>query len=198
MSTSTSRRFVLLLAVICLTKGILVVSLSSSSSLIKVYSILVCFFSQVTLFNLSFQNGQRGANLRGNVNATKLQGPDEIAHGRLTSERGFKITLKHMGRDTTYNAIFERAARKWEKIIVGDLPDVPRRSSTSHSWFGNTFKEKINVDIDDVLIGYEMEEIDGKGGVLGHAGPVYTRTDDPSKVTAISGIMKFDKVDFSE
>lgn len=103
-----------------------------------------------------------------------------------------------MGKDTTYNSIFEQAARRWEKIIVGDLPDVPRRRSSSHSWFGNDFREKVNVDIDDVLIGYEMEDIDGEGGILGYAGPVYTRTADRSKITAISGIMKFDKVDFRE
>ena len=100
-----------------------------------------------------------------------------------------------MGDDTTYNHIFEKAARKWEKIIIGDLPDVPKRSSSSHSWFGSDFDERVNVDIDDVLIGYEIETIDGEGKILGFAGPVYRRTDNGS-ISAISGIMKFDKEDF--
>jgi hypothetical protein len=124
---------------------------------------------------------------------------NDISNGEPTfaSNSGFKITLMHMGTDTTYNAIFENAARKWERIIVGDLPDIPRQSSSSHSWFGSDFDRKVNIDIDDVLIGYEMEEVDGRGGVLGYAGPVYKRSDD-NAVSAISGIMKFDKDDFAK
>jgi hypothetical protein len=114
-----------------------------------------------------------------------------------TTQGDFKITLMHMGTDTTYNKIFEKAAKRWEKIIVGGLPDVPKQSSSSHSWFGTDFDQMVNVDIDDVLIGYEMEKIDGKGDVLGYAGPVYSRKSGGS-ISAISGIMKFDKEDFAE
>lgn len=109
----------------------------------------------------------------------------------------FQITLMNMGSDTTYNHIFEKAARRWEKIIVGDLPDVPKQASSSHSWFGSDFDKRVNIDIDDILIGYEMERIDGEGKVLGYAGPVFKKQEGNS-IRAISGIMKFDKDDFDK
>ena len=83
--------------------------------------------------------------------------------------------------------------------------------------------EKVNVDIDDMLIGWAMKDIDGSGNTLGCAGkksfqyllvlllasimfilrlfintlgPVYSRGDDRTYQTAISGIMKFDIADF--
>jgi len=108
----------------------------------------------------------------------------------------FNIALVNMGEDTSYDHLFKRAATKWEQIVIGDLPDMPQRSYSAHDWFGNEWEETVNVDIDDVLIGYSTENIDGLGGVLGFAGPIYSRRSDDS-VTAVSGVMKFDGVDFS-
>jgi hypothetical protein len=114
-----------------------------------------------------------------------------------SSSGQFKITLMNMGSDKTYNHIFEKAARRWEQIIIGDLPDVPKQSSSSHSWFGSDFDKRVNIDIDDILIGYGMERIDGEGKVLGYAGPVFKKQEGNS-IRAISGIMKFDKDDFDK
>ena len=140
---------------------------------------------------------------------------------------GFSITMMNMGSGgSRYANIFRRAAQKWEKIIIGDLPNEPKRRNSSHSWFGDVWEQKVNVDIDDVLIGWAMEDIDGPGDTLGYAGkksfyysllmlasniklisrplhhnspgPVYSRGDDRTYETAISGVMKFDIADFSE
>jgi hypothetical protein len=91
---------------------------------------------------------------------------------KLRGQRsGFSITLMNMGAGgRRYANIFKRAARKWEKIIIGDLPNEPKKRSSSHSWFGDVWEEKVNVDIDDVLIGWAMEDIDGSGNTLGYAG----------------------------
>jgi len=132
-----------------------------------------------------------GSFLRGSSTTHQASSHDS----RAMKAGNFKISLMHMGTDKSYNHIFEKAARRWERIIVGDSKDVPKKSSSSHSWFGSDFDQKVNVDIDDVLIGYQMEKVDGRGGVLGFAGPVYRRKDQGS-ITAISGIMKFDKEDF--
>jgi hypothetical protein len=87
------------------------------------------------------------------------------------TKSGFSITLMNMGSGgRRYEQIFKRAARKWEMIIIGDLPNEPKKRSSSHSWFGDEWEEKVNVDIDDVLIGWAMEDIDGSGKTLGYAG----------------------------
>lgn len=103
----------------------------------------------------------------------------------------------NMGTDKSYDRLFEKAARRWEQIIIGDLPDVEKQINPSHDWFGDEWKDAspVNVDVDDVLIGYSIERIDGENGVLGFAGPVFSRETRDS-VTAISGIMKFDIEDF--
>jgi hypothetical protein len=81
---------------------------------------------------------------------------------------GFSITMMNMGSGgRRYEHIFQRAAHKWEKIIIGDLPNEPKKRSSSHSWFGDVWEEKV---IDDVLIGWAMEDIDGSGSTLGYAG----------------------------
>ena len=103
----------------------------------------------------------------------------------------------NMGDDKSYDDLFRSAAEKWQKIVVGDLPDTPKQMSASHDWFGNEWGNHppVNIDIDDVLIGYSITSIDGLSGTLGFAGPVYSRQSKEA-VTAISGIMKFDKADF--
>lgn len=45
--------------------------------------------------------------------------------------------------------------------------------------------------MDDLVIGFTMENIDGPGSILGSAGPLHTRTDG----TPLSGQMKFDTSD---
>ena len=123
---------------------------------------------------------------------------DNMDYPSGSSSGQFKITLMNMGFESKYDNIFVKAARRWEKIIVGDLPNVPKQSSSNHDWFGSEFDKRVNIDIDDILIGYQMETIDGEGSVLGYAGPVYRKKVGGSSVRALSGIMKFDKDDFDK
>ena len=111
----------------------------------------------------------------------------------------FTITLMNMGTNTSYDHLFKKAARRWEQIVIGDLSDEVKRANPTHDWFGDEWPnaDPVNVDIDDVLIGYSMETVDGLNGILGFAGPVYSRESDDS-ISAVSGIMKFDKEDFDE
>ena len=95
----------------------------------------------------------------------------------------FNIAFKNMGKENMYNGAFEKARSKFEKMIVGDLSDHPKISDSGsdqeHDWFAGTWPDqKVNTYIDDVLIGYEITDIDGPGNVLGFAGPLFIRLDD--------------------
>ena len=111
---------------------------------------------------------------------------NDVNRGAHRSE--FSITLMNMGSGgRRYENIFQRAARKWEKIIIGDLPNERKvRNTSSHSWFGDVWEEKVNVDIDDVLIGWSMEDIDGYGSTLGYAGKKFFENNNPSLFFACS------------
>jgi hypothetical protein len=97
--------------------------------------------------------------------------------------------------DTPQNLVnaFTEAKARWESIILNDLPDFGKQSSLDFDWFGGVFSSGYNEAVDDVVIGYAIQTIDGMGGTLGRAGPVYIRNDD----SPISGIMQFDIDDFS-
>jgi hypothetical protein len=87
---------------------------------------------------------------------------------------GFDIEFVFKG-DQQYSSAFEKAAERWERIIVDDLPDVGK--------------------IDDLRIQVHVANIDGAGGVLGQAAPTFVRTDGglPCK-----GLMRFDVSDVAD
>jgi hypothetical protein len=126
-------------------------------------------------------------------------GLDDTVENEPDTGTPFTIALMNMGTDTSYDHLFKKAARRWEQIVIGDLPDVEKRTNPTHDWFGDQWPnaDPVNVGIDDILIGYSMETVDGLNGVLGFAGPVYSRESNDS-ISAVSGIMKFDKEDFDE
>eukprot|EP00978_Attheya_sp_CCMP212_P048160 scaffold479774_cov55-Attheya_sp.AAC.3 len=107
----------------------------------------------------------------------------------------FNITLINMGSNTAYDKEFEAAKNRWQSIIVNDLSDVGKQRSANFDFFQNAFGKSraYNGPVDDVVIGYEIGYIDGRGGTLGFAGPRYSRR---SSKTVISGIMKFEAADF--
>jgi len=129
-------------------------------------------------------------------------------------ESNFQIQLVNMGEQvsassniiaaTNTNAInnidryqraLERAAERWQLVIVGDLPGFAE--GLVDDWFGGTFAPRtFNGAVDDLVIGFEIAPtIDGPGGVLGSAGPVFVRTGGPGDGRPISGIMRFDGAD---
>jgi hypothetical protein len=52
----------------------------------------------------------------------------------------YKITLINMGAPQQYEAIFEKAAAKWESIITADLTDRAASDAPAKGWFDGFFK----------------------------------------------------------
>ena len=112
----------------------------------------------------------------------------------------FNIELINMGGtepNPRYVEAFVKAAERWSKVIVNDLqPDFG--AGLVDDWFGGAFgSSTYNGPVDDLVIGYRIGTIDGPGGVLGAAGPVFVRRDRSNNpVGTISGVMEFDAADF--
>jgi len=94
-----------------------------------------------------------------------------------TPPAGFSIELVISGMTAEQEQIFRQAARRWEQIITGDLPDA--------SYGGQ--------QIDDVRIAASAVYIDGPGNILGQAGPVAWR----ASGLPYYGAMEFDTADLA-
>jgi hypothetical protein len=90
----------------------------------------------------------------------------------------FDIRLRFSGLNSTQQAIFEQAAARWESIIVGDLPNATYNG----------------LSVDDLLIEARGVYIDGRGNILGQAGPDRYRY---SSGLPYHGVMEFDSADLS-
>lgn len=103
------------------------------------------------------------------------------------------------GGNTPYDDTFENAKRRWECVIVGDVPDISG-SSAPPNWFWNPawgvwpYPVVVTGPIDDIVIGYSIEFIDGVGSILGSAGMRYFRN---AGGLPISGFMRFDSADIA-
>ena len=101
---------------------------------------------------------------------------ESLKYQKKPIEKAFSISLLNMGQEHKYDEAFEKAKQKLEKIIIGVLVDQQANSSPLHDWFAGTWPDNpVNVHIDDILIGYEVTNIDGIEKTLGFAGPVYVR-----------------------
>jgi hypothetical protein len=110
----------------------------------------------------------------------------------------YKIEVIDMGTgitDPRYVEAFQDAATRWSKVVVGDVPDVA--AGITSDLFSGQFSQPYNGAVDDLVIGYEIANtIDGPGGTLGSAGPVFVRRDRFGRpLTTISGVMRFDGQD---
>ncbi|GMQ31079.1 leishmanolysin-related zinc metalloendopeptidase [Algoriphagus confluentis] len=115
--------------------------------------------------------------------ATTAGGPDR---GR------FNITLKFLTPVTERQfQVFDEAAGRWEGIIIGDVPSI---TGTLPSAFEGLPPVANNETIDDIIIEVALIPIDGPGGTLGAAGPVFVRNVDNLPVT---GVMFFDTDDLA-
>ena len=112
------------------------------------------------------------------------------------NDRGrFNITLQYVVDITDrQREVFESAAARWERIIIRDVPSI---TGTIPSAFQGLPPVIDGGTIDDILIEVVIAPIDGPGGILGQAGPRFTRTVDRLPVT---GVMFFDvdDLDFLE
>jgi hypothetical protein len=90
----------------------------------------------------------------------------------------FDITINYTG-DSAYQSYFTAAARRWEQVITGDLPNV---NSSTYGF------------IDDLLITANVRAIDGPGRILGQAGPDAFRS---GSLLPTHGVMTFDSADLA-
>ena len=93
-----------------------------------------------------------------------------------TSNSGFQITLSLSGLTASQQAVFQQAAKRWQEIIVGDLPNATYRGLV----------------VDDILINASSASIDGVNGVLGQAWSDAFRS---GSVLPYHGVMQFDSAD---
>lgn len=106
----------------------------------------------------------------------------ESTVARAVRRSAFKIEVRFVGGLTQRQKnAFKKAANRWSRVIIGDLPSVLIDGEV----------------IDDLLIMAEGTDIDGPGGILGQAGPSFLR---PRKAGAaaflpVKGDMSFDTAD---
>lgn len=90
----------------------------------------------------------------------------------------FDIQFRFTGLSASLQSVFEQAAAKWESVITGDLPNTTYGGMT----------------VDDLLIDASGVAIDGRGNVLGQAGPDAFRT---GSRLPYHGAMEFDTADLA-
>lgn len=119
-----------------------------------------------------------------------------VEMGRATDAAGndrgrFNIGLKFLLPPTErQEQVFNDAAERWERIIIGDVPSI--EGPIPSAFFG--FPDAVGAGevLDDIVIEVALAPIDGPGGILGQAGPRFVRTED---FLTISGVMFFDVAD---
>ncbi len=97
----------------------------------------------------------------------------------------FKIEVRFQGGlSATHKSAFKKAADRWTRIIIGDLPSVVVDGE----------------EIDDLLIIAEGRELDGPQGVLGQSGPTALRPKaaGPHAYLPAKGEMSFDVNDLRQ
>jgi hypothetical protein len=96
----------------------------------------------------------------------------------------FTIDVRFLGGLTArQRAAFSRAADRWARVVVGDLPSAQVDGET----------------VDDVLILARGSAIDGAGQVLGQAGPTFLRPASAGAAALLpaKGEMSFDSADLA-
>jgi len=132
------------------------------------------------------KSAKRAGAKAASTRAPKLKVYKAMASASVAKKKGaarpFTITVRFRGGlTTTQQNAFKKAADRWAKVIVGDLPSV-------------TIGGEL---IDDVLIEAEGVNIDGVGKILGQAGPTHLRPKSAGAAAFIpaKGIMSFDSAD---
>ncbi len=106
-----------------------------------------------------------------------------------TVPSNFNIDLDLVGVSASDRTFFADAKSRWESIIRGDLQDIPMAGANPPST-GCAFP----TIVDDLYICAQFIPIDGRGRILGSAGPIYIRVIDGLTIT---GEMEFDSEDIS-
>lgn len=103
----------------------------------------------------------------------------------------FHIELRFVGQEPspTQRIAFEAAVERWQRVILGDLPNEPGPIPAT-----GTLCNAVNEEVDDLVIFVKLEAIDGPFNVLGSAGPCWIRDD--SGLSIVGG-MRFDVADLA-
>jgi Leishmanolysin len=99
-------------------------------------------------------------------------------------QSAYKIEVRFLGGlSASQKNAFKKAADRWSRVIIGDLPSVLVSGEV----------------IDDLLIEAQGVDIDGVGQILGQAGPTNLRpaTAGASALLPAKGIMSFDTADLA-
>lgn len=116
-------------------------------------------------------------------------------YDRAAEDRGrFNITLRYVTPVTDrQREVFDQAAARWERIIIGDVPSLtPTTVPIPSAFSGFPPVAAVGETIDDIVIEVALANIDGPGRILGQAGPRFARTQD---YLTLTGIMFFDVAD---
>ena len=126
-------------------------------------------------------NGKSGDNVPEVKTAKTNKGePGSVDRGR------YNITFRYIvPTSPERQAVFEAAAARWEKIIIGDEPSVTGTLPTQLCGGG---APAFTGTIDDVLIDVILTNIDGRGRILGSAGPCFANANN----LTLHGTMRFD------
>ncbi|WP_445382163.1 leishmanolysin-related zinc metalloendopeptidase [Robiginitalea sp. IMCC43444] len=120
----------------------------------------------------------------------------QVATSKATDAAGldrgrFNISLKFILPPTErQKEVFDAAAARWERIIIGDVPSF---TGVIPSAFRG-FPPAVDGTLDDIVIEVALANIDGPGGILGQAGPRFIRLND---FLTLSGVMFFDIADLA-
>jgi hypothetical protein len=118
-------------------------------------------------------------------------GPNTLT--ATVAAQAYSIVLRYLTNATVaQQQAFDSARAKWQRLIYGDLPDVDfgvRPISPGQCGENSpAFRERV----DDVLIFVTLDSIDGRGQVIGRAGPCWVRNDGRFPIL---GLMEFDTAD---
>lgn len=76
----------------------------------------------------------------------------------------FTIQLCNMSNLTAFDNAFVKAASRWESVITEKLPDIQRSTQDDFDLFaGQLGDRKVNIDVDDIVIGFDFRESSGVG-----------------------------------
>jgi hypothetical protein len=115
----------------------------------------------------------------------RAQADPERAQLLAATASPFAIEVRFLGGlNARQRTAFTRAADRWTRIIVGDLPSAQVDGEL----------------VDDLLILAQGTPIDGRGRVLGQAGPTHLRpeTGGVSALLPAKGLMSFDTADLEQ
>jgi hypothetical protein len=106
---------------------------------------------------------------------------------------GFAVEVRLLGAPAQrFVEVVRAAALRWSRVIVGDLPDQPVDLAAGACDDGTPALREV---VDDVLLLVRIDSIDGRGRVLGAAGPCVLR--DGNARSPVVGVVRLDSADLS-